>query len=705
MEDGEEETGAGDVMDDEEIARKIELETKEALRQMEDGGVLVALETLRSLVEEQSGVTETPPATVEVCGQLHRAMREMEEITNPTGKEAQPLPYVPPAAPEPIDLDEVIEMCLKKMKPTVQQSLKLPWEVGFAGMVLNGNTGFYGNEVLQNKNLHPRGVVPKIPDEVIAEEEKKKPEMEPTFRFPARGGTKPWKVAEDERREKAVKRWLVILRTMGSSSPVTAMVEQSGEEVMEDVFAKKKTGTLEVRSSAILLYIRWCHSKGFDPFPINEELCYIYVDELRKNNAPATRANSFISALAFCKGTFMVGGVDEVLQSSRVSGSAHRSYLTKRLLRRRDALTVDQVGILEHLVVSEASNQDRLFAGHCLLCVYGRLRFGDSQCIEEEPEVDDEYVECGMTMHKTSNLAGRARRVLPVVAPAMGVTGTEWGREYLSLRAAEGLRGWPGLPFFPCPILGGGWSRARLSTTEASMWLCELLHRCGVPKEKLTNVGAHSLKATCLSWMSKAGMEVKTRRLMGYHVKPKDTSVLLYSRDALAPGLEGLRGLIYDIFSGKFRPDVSRSGRWIKKPVVIDAEEYDQTVVDLEEPESEDVLDVGVAQTVTVKNGPLERIADIADQSSESEESQASSGDTEDERNVEAVVTSLIGPPKRATAVLYRHNLTGKIHKGSTVDGKLACGRQISALMSELQEPAHAIDSMCKVCAGYQRDH
>jgi len=77
------------------------------------------------------------------------------------------------------------------------------------------------------------------------------------------------------------------------------------------------------------------------------------------------------------------------------------------------------------------------------------------------------------------------------------------------------------------------------------MWLCELLHRCGVPKEKLTNIGAHSLK------MAKAGIEEKIRRLMGYHVKPKDTSVLLYSRDALGPGLEKLRGLIYDIQTGR----------------------------------------------------------------------------------------------------------------------------------------------------------
>lgn len=78
------------------------------------------------------------------------------------------------------------------------------------------------------------------------------------------------------------------------------------------------------------------------------------------------------------------------------------------------------MSVLEHLLTSEAPVQDRMFAGHCLLCVYGRLKFGDSQCIEEEPEEDDEYVECGMTMHKTSHLVGRARRVLPVVAPSVG---------------------------------------------------------------------------------------------------------------------------------------------------------------------------------------------------------------------------------------------------------------------------------------------
>ena len=59
-----------------------------------------------------------------------------------------------------------------------------------------------------------------------------------------------------------------------------------------------------------------------------------------------------------------------------------------------------------------------LFAIH--LC---RLRFGDHQNIEEEPAEDDGFIECGLSVHKTENLAGRARRLSLVVAPSVGVSG------------------------------------------------------------------------------------------------------------------------------------------------------------------------------------------------------------------------------------------------------------------------------------------
>ena len=337
------------------------------------------------------------------------------------------------------------------------------------------------------------------------------------------------------------------------------MIDQSGEEVLEDIFARKKNGTLQVRLSAMMMYVRWARSTGLMAFPLIETQCYDYVDGLRRDGAPATRATSFRGALAFCKGTIQLEGVDEVLESTRIAGSSHRSYMTKRVLKQRDALTVNQVMTLEAVLAGrEFPTQDRLFAGHCLLCVYGRLRMGDSQGIENEPQVFGGYLEGGTAIHKTDGPGGRARRVLPVVAPAVGVSGLAWAEEFLKLRHLAGLKALPGMPFLPTPVVGGGWSRAKLATPEATVWLCEVLQKYS-GTSSLGNVGAHSLKATALSWMM---VHEKVRRLMGYHVKPKDKSVMIYSRDALAEGLETLTGIIERIRNLKFRPDAPRNQRW-----------------------------------------------------------------------------------------------------------------------------------------------
>ena len=152
--------------------------------------------------------------------------------------------------------------------------------------------------------------------------------------------------------------------------------------------------------------------------------------------------------------------------------------MTKAVLKQRDALTVDQVMALECVLAGrEFPMRDRLFAGHCLLCIYGRLRMGDSQGIENEPQVLRGYLEGGAAIHKTDGLRGRARRVLSVVAPVVGVSGMAWADEFLKLRHLAGLKALPGVPFLPTPVVGGGWSRAKLTTPEATVWLCEILHK------------------------------------------------------------------------------------------------------------------------------------------------------------------------------------------------------------------------------------
>lgn len=243
---------------------------------------------------------------------------------------------------------------------------------------------------------------------------------------------RPSMVEEDKQeRDKELERWMVVCAANGTECETCKMIQDAGSAVLVDVLARKKTGTLKVRSTAVLLYIRWAKSKGLPAFPLSVEKAYKYVDELRWNKAPAARANSFRSALAFLKGTFKVAGVDEILDSAAVSGSCHRSFLTKRLLKQRDALTVDQVRTLEAVVTAGNVEADKVFAGHCLMCIYGRLRFGDSQGVESEPTIDGDYLEAGTSMHKTDSMFGRARRMLPVAALAVGVSRGCWAASFL----------------------------------------------------------------------------------------------------------------------------------------------------------------------------------------------------------------------------------------------------------------------------------
>ena len=717
--------GAVEISDEEmedyqKAAAIIEQTAAAASAAMADGGALVALEKLKELVDLQANQPVKSPTDhwVDPDARTDTSIAQ-SSWDEPSGQGGHPLDGVKdmvmanskkrPACvaelkeDEEFDANEVIEEMVSKIRPGTPGTLKMPWETGFVGLVLGDGNPFL-NLGSSMQALSLRGTVPVI--EVVEVEQRPQVEVEEKNDVLTKlfGGTKrrPMRVEEKERRDKARDHWLVIIRVMGKTTPIFDMIEQDGVEILDDVFARKKTGTLEVRTSALMLFIRWCQAKGFQPFPVTEPLAYVYVDELRKNNAPPTRANSFRSAMAFCKGALLLQNIDEILMSSRVTGSAHRSFMNKRLLKQRDALTVSQVQVLEHVVCGSFPLKDRIFAGHCLLCVYGRLRFGDSQNIEEEPELEEDFVECGISMHKTVHLAGRARRLLPVVAPTLGVTGEDWGEAFLSARKEATLRAWPGLPFMPAPVLGAGWSTGKLQTTEAAIWLCELLHRHGVPKEHLTNVGAHSLKATALSWLSKAGVGEKARRLLGYHVKPKDSSVVLYSRDALASSLGELVRVITAIRAGRFRPHISRSGRWVQVPEEFEPQRSESGLSD-----DDEQLDVGREESTSVRaevdGRKVERLAVMADQSSESEEETPEGEESADERNVEAVVTNIVGPPRKANSDLYRHSLTGTVHKGSVEEGKLACGRKINSMIVLMNEPVHAVGALCKVCAGYVR--
>lgn len=173
-------------------------------------------------------------------------------------------------------------------------------------------------------------------------------------------------------------------------------------------------------------------------------------------------------------------------------------------------------------------------------------------------------------------------------------------------------------------------------------------------------MGAHSLKATALSWLAKAMAPEKVRRLLGYHVKPKDRSVVIYSRDALAEGLEILTNVIKEIREGRFKPDAPRNQRWEKSPPASSG------VVPASDDEGDEVLAPGEEWDMMEVRTPeksVHRLVEMTEMSSETSEEEPGDQESEDERNLEAVVVAKLGAPKKATTDLYRHGLTGKLWK------------------------------------------
>ena len=221
------------------------------------------------------------------------------------------------------------------------------------------------------------------------------------------------------------------------------------------------------------------------------------------------------------------------------------------------------VAYLESIAGNE-EHIDGILAGALLFCLMGRARVGDLRRGVVEPFRDVSagspigFLQTELTAYKTARPG--TKKGMPVVAPTPGVTGTDWGQTWLARRESNGLDAGVGFGIFAAPVATGGFSTLALKTSEVGKELRRILAAGGFAEEALTNIGAHSLKATCLTWAAKRGLSQETRRLLGYHRLPGERSTASYSRDELAGPLRELATLLGEIRSGTFLPDATRSG-------------------------------------------------------------------------------------------------------------------------------------------------
>ena len=384
----------------------------------------------------------------------------------------------------------------------------------------------------------------------------------------------PWPIAQERALARALEAWRIILMDNLAGTMVGKQIDdalkgdpeaKAMEKSISDALSGKAVSTLRSRSSSLLAYGRWLRGVASDApiFPMSESQAYTYVQELREHNAPRTRASRFLEAVSFAH--HMLGAdVGDTLRSSRVKGAATVSMV---IPKKKTPLTIPQVRFLEN-VAMEGDGPETIFCGYVCMILHMRLRWSDGQYCQHEPETDmhDQkgFLECKLYHHKNAGRQKHAKRLLPAACNLPGLSNHDWATPWLELRKKQGLVAGPGLPTMPAPLSGGGWAKVPLEPSQATTWLREML-RLFEPVPQPMDIGTHSLKATWLSIMAKAGCDGDIRRLAGYHADPGAKMALEYSRDAQAPVLLVIDSLTAAISHGLFHPDAPRSKRWPRK--------------------------------------------------------------------------------------------------------------------------------------------
>jgi len=336
-------------------------------------------------------------------------------------------------------------------------------------------------------------------------------------------------------------------------------------------------------------------------------------------------------------------------------------------------------------------------SGHCLFNLYARCRWSDTQNIERlitdvQPDGSG-FVEGHTYYTKTSNTVEKKRTFLPITAVTDGLVNNQWYRDWLLARAESKLPE-PNKtdPLMPVVDHSGNFGRTPISPSLASQWLRDLFILAGHSRESVSGISAHSLKSTCLSWVSKAGVSREHRQVLGYHIVQGSQSALHYSRDEQAEPLRQLSYVLRNIRNGNFNPDSSRSGYW--------RQQQDITSFVLPKPK----MKASDSSSSSIVNVPADH--GLNSDSSSSSKDTASEDMSDEERACKSNI-AVAEPAKKKRAAASStdaycvHTRWRTLHTVHSSDSdKLSCGRPVTKLYRRISEIPSFDCFNCQVCFG-----
>ena len=472
-------------------------------------------------------------------------------------------------------------------------------------------------------------------------------------------------------------------------------------EWLEAAFAMKAPNTVNKRANALLLYATFVHDYGSGkPFPISAGEVVKYFQLLKESGRYVSRATSLREALRFSHYTVGLKGSLSACDDVRTKALADAMLVEGSEWCPADPLTVLEVRIFHAILEDESQpDLDRLAASCTLMMIYGRCRASDlchiQRIIYDFSEAGDGtgYVELQTKFHKTARRSGQRAKLLPIVAPSVGIDGKPWALRMKDLREKLGLPDdKENFPFWPAPLEIQDekvvWSQRPLMSTEVTRWLLMALD---IPESSKRQVSSHSCKATCLSWMSKIGASKEVRDILGRHVSSLEGAGPLYARDLLSSPLRKLDETIDLIRRSVFLPDHTRSGMLVKESQSLDSPAPYPKKARMDHQE-----------VIKVKDEEIETVEVNEPDSSETSEAESysSSVDAVAERVDPANVAHVLDD--EGDDEFFRHKRTKVVHivaTGCVIEEVMTfnCGRRLNSNYSGIPW-AHVSDLKCSSC-------
>ena len=494
--------------------------------------------------------------------------------------------------------------------------------------------------------------------------------------------------------ETAVEKWFCIIRVNMLASSIGHDIIGLGNmeeqrkgafQIIEAVIGVRSRTTAITRANALLKFLRWrADNSDSDGKDFSETEAWTYLIHLRESSAAPTRATSFLSACAYALHVFGFLGLEAICSSRRLKGLAELMHSAKAPLKQALVLTVGQVMFLHDKLAEQSCNHvDRAIVAYLLIALYGRCRHSDLQNVEDvilDFGPEGGFMEITTKTHKTARTVAQKTRLLPIVIPAVGINGSEWISEAKSALEEYGLKleGHIGGPLFRPPGSSGEPHCKRGITSAEVTRFLRLMLEDEASIQKDTRVSSHSLKATVLSWCSKACMEASDRAVLGRHTSAYGESSAVYARDLAIGAVSRLQEVLKKIHGGELCPDAARSGYFPLQAQTCEVElPLEREVVKVEDEQTEEEQAIAAPDKEQV---PDEEQFDGSSDSSESMEG-SDSGDEVVEPTPKCFRHFAVGP---LSGRFVMHDVSKLVHYAdpSFVDGRgarmISCGRSLN---------------------------